>query len=60
VTFLVVWLAHGYIYRWPPTRLTDQGIDAALRALARPGELWRRRLAEREKRERDDFLDRHD
>jgi lipid A 4'-phosphatase len=30
VTFLVIWLAHGYIYRWPSTRLTDEGIDAAL------------------------------
>ena len=23
VTFLVIWLAHGYIYRWPSTRMTD-------------------------------------
>ena len=23
VTFLVIWLAYGYIYRWPSTRLTD-------------------------------------
>jgi lipid A 4'-phosphatase len=30
VTFLVIWLAHGYIYRWPSTRLTDAGVDAAL------------------------------
>lgn len=30
VTFLVIWLAHGYIYRWPSTRLTDDGVDAAL------------------------------
>jgi lipid A 4'-phosphatase len=35
VTFLVVWLAHGYIYRWRPTRLSDEGIDAALTRLAR-------------------------
>ena len=34
VTFLVIWLAYGYIYRWPPTRLTDEGIDAALTRLA--------------------------
>jgi lipid A 4'-phosphatase len=33
VTFLVIWLAHGYIYRWPSTRLTDKGIDAALTRL---------------------------
>src|SRR5580700_3900017 len=30
VTFLVIWLAHGYIYRWPSTRLTDEGVDAVL------------------------------
>src|SRR6195256_315248 len=34
VTFLVVWLAHGYIYRWPRTRLSDESIDAALTRLA--------------------------
>ncbi len=33
VTFFVIWLAHGYIYRWPSTRLTDEGIDAALTRL---------------------------
>ena len=36
VTFLVIWLAYRYIYRWPSTRLTDESIDAALtRCLAR-------------------------
>jgi lipid A 4'-phosphatase len=33
VTFLVVWLAHGYIYRWRPTRLSDEAIDAAMARL---------------------------
>src|SRR5712664_2838712 len=37
VTFLVVWLAHGYIYRWRRTRLTDESIDAALTRFAWPG-----------------------
>ena len=37
VTFLVVWLAYGYIYRWPSTRMTDTGIDAALTRFAWPG-----------------------
>jgi lipid A 4'-phosphatase len=37
VTFLVIWLAHGFIYRWPSTRMTDQGIDAALTRFAWPG-----------------------
>ena len=30
VTFGVIWLAHGLIYRWPRTRLSDAGVDAAL------------------------------
>jgi lipid A 4'-phosphatase len=45
VTFLVVWLAHGYIYRWSRTRLSDKEIDAALTRFAWPGFVWRRRLA---------------
>ena len=48
VTFLVIWLLHGYIYRWPATRLSDAVIDAALTRAAWPGyrflrRLWRRR-----------------
>jgi lipid A 4'-phosphatase len=33
VSFLVIWLAYRTIYRWPSTRLTDEGIDAALTRL---------------------------
>ena len=47
VTFLVIWLVHGYIYRWPRTRLTDEGIDAALTRFAWPAYVWRRRLTDR-------------
>jgi membrane-associated PAP2 superfamily phosphatase len=47
VTFLVIWLAHGYIYRWPRTRLSDESIDAALTRFAWPAFIWRRRLADR-------------
>ena len=47
VTFLVVWLAYGTIYRWRQTRLSDEGIDAALTRFAWPAYLWRRRLARR-------------
>ena len=36
VSFLVIWLAHGWIYRWPSTRLSDAAIDAALARLAWP------------------------
>jgi lipid A 4'-phosphatase len=47
VTFLVIWLAYGCIYRWPRTRLSDKDIDAALTRFAWPGFVWRRRLARR-------------
>ncbi len=53
VTFLLVWLAHGYIYRWPSTRLSDESIDTALTRLARPGYrfLQKRLLRKRRGRE---------
>ncbi|CAL74206.1 conserved hypothetical protein; putative membrane protein; putative phosphatase [Bradyrhizobium sp. ORS 278] len=44
VTFLVIWLLHGYIYRWPSTRLTDAGVDTALTRFAMPGFRLMRRL----------------
>lgn len=47
VTFLVIWLTHGYIYRWSRTRLADKDVDAALARFAWPGYLWRRRLTDR-------------
>jgi lipid A 4'-phosphatase len=47
VTFLVIWLAYGLIYRWRKTRLSDEAIDAALTRLAWPGfrlvQRWRGR-----------------
>jgi membrane-associated phospholipid phosphatase len=43
VTFLVIWLAYGYIYRWPRTRLTDEDVDAALTRFAWPGYRLRQR-----------------
>ena len=49
VTFLVIWLAYAWIYRWPSTRLTDEGVDAALARLAWPAYAWRRRLMARRK-----------
>jgi lipid A 4'-phosphatase len=36
VTFLVIWLAYAWIYRWPSTRLSDQRIDAAITRMAWP------------------------
>lgn len=29
-TFLVIWLTHGWLYRWRPTRITDASVEAAL------------------------------
>ncbi len=47
VTFIVIWIAFGYIYRWPSTRLSDARIDAVLTRLAWPGyrrlQKWRGR-----------------
>lgn len=43
VTFLVIWLVHGLIYRWPATRWSDDGVDAALTRLAWPPYAWLRR-----------------
>jgi membrane-associated PAP2 superfamily phosphatase len=34
VTVLVIWLAHGLIYRWARTRLSDEAVDAALTRFA--------------------------
>src|ERR1700712_5574168 len=36
VMFLVIWLVHGTIYRWPRTRTTDRKVDAALTRFAWP------------------------
>jgi membrane-associated phospholipid phosphatase len=58
VTFLVIWLAYGYIYRWPSTRLSDEGVDAALTRLARPGQHWRQRLAARRAARKPSFVNR--
>jgi lipid A 4'-phosphatase len=43
VSFFVIWLAYGYIYRWSRTRLSDERVDAALTRLAWPGYRLRRR-----------------
>jgi membrane-associated phospholipid phosphatase len=47
-TFLIIWVVHGLIYRWPRTRLTDAGIERAIERVAMPGynflaKLFRRR-----------------
>jgi membrane-associated PAP2 superfamily phosphatase len=40
VSFLVIWLAYAWIYRWPSTRLSDAEIEAALARLGGPGYRW--------------------
>jgi membrane-associated PAP2 superfamily phosphatase len=30
LTFLIIWVVHGLIYRWPRTRLTDEGSEKAI------------------------------
>jgi lipid A 4'-phosphatase len=39
-TFLVIWLTHGWLYRWRPTRITDAAVEDTLR---RMGETLRMR-----------------
>ena len=35
-TFLVIWLAHGLLYRAPATRISDAAVERALEAIAMP------------------------
>jgi lipid A 4'-phosphatase len=44
VTFLLVWLVHGLLYRWPSTRTTDERIEAWLAWVAWPGYSLIRRM----------------
>lgn len=36
-TFLIIWLMYALIYRWPRTRLTDEGSERAIERAAMPG-----------------------
>jgi len=36
ITFLIIWVAYGLIYRWPRTRLTDQALERAIERVALP------------------------
>ena len=47
IVFLLVWIVHGLIYRWRPTRLTDQAVE---RQLEQVGEAIRRRFARQNRR----------
>jgi lipid A 4'-phosphatase len=35
-TFLIIWLTHGLIFRWPPTRFSDRAVERALERLVLP------------------------
>jgi lipid A 4'-phosphatase len=35
-TFLVIWLMHGLIFRWPATRISDRAVERALERLVPP------------------------
>ena len=37
VTFIVIWLCHGFIFRWPRTATSEERIDTALTRFAWPG-----------------------
>ncbi len=43
VSFLVIWLFYGLIYRWPKTAISDEAIDAALTRFAWPAYRLRQR-----------------
>jgi membrane-associated PAP2 superfamily phosphatase len=36
-TFLIIWVGHGLIYRWPRTALSDDVIERALERVGMPG-----------------------
>jgi membrane-associated PAP2 superfamily phosphatase len=36
IAFLVTWLAHGWLYRWRPTRISDEAVEKALERMAGP------------------------
>ncbi|HWW49194.1 MAG TPA: phosphatase PAP2 family protein [Xanthobacteraceae bacterium] len=48
VTFIAIWLMFALIYRWPSTRWTDEGVDAALTRFAWPGYRMLQRLRGRD------------
>jgi membrane-associated PAP2 superfamily phosphatase len=35
-TFIIIWLMHGYLYRWPRTRTTDEAIERGIERAAIP------------------------
>jgi membrane-associated PAP2 superfamily phosphatase len=44
ITFMIVWLVHGLIYRWPASRISDEAVERAIERIA-PGALVMRAAA---------------
>jgi hypothetical protein len=42
-TFLIIWLVHALIYRWPRTRFSDEAVEVALERFSLSGLFGRRR-----------------
>jgi lipid A 4'-phosphatase len=42
ITFLIIWVGYGLLYRWRVARLSDEAIEQAIERLARPRFLSRR------------------
>jgi membrane-associated PAP2 superfamily phosphatase len=36
ITFLIIWLVHGLLYRWRPTRITDEAVERLIERVASP------------------------
>jgi membrane-associated PAP2 superfamily phosphatase len=45
--FLIIWLTHGLIYRWPRTRLTDEGVERAIARCSLTGTIAALRVGHR-------------
>lgn len=46
-TFLIIWLAYALIYRWPRTRLTDEGVERVIARCSLTGNLAARWVGHR-------------
>jgi membrane-associated PAP2 superfamily phosphatase len=36
ITFLIIWLVHGLLYRWPKWRISDEAVERAIERVAIP------------------------
>ncbi len=50
ITFLIIWLVHGLLYRWAATRMTDEAIERAIERMATPLHDGLRQIAARFRR----------